>query len=87
MLCLIHSSDAVLIFASLSMDDLTPNVGLYWYFCTEMFDVFRSFFVAVIQLHLISLVLPVTVKLRCGYLILRFLDTIPDAFLMISRLI
>jgi len=27
--------------------DLTPNVGMWWYFVTEMFDHFRPFFVGV----------------------------------------
>jgi phosphatidylinositol glycan class U len=28
----------------LSLPDLTPNPGLWWYFFTEMFDHFRPFF-------------------------------------------
>lgn len=34
---------------SLTVSDLTPNVGLNWYFFTEMFDHFRSFFVGTFQ--------------------------------------
>jgi len=34
---------------SLSVSDLTPNVGLNWYFFTEMFDHFRTFFVGAFQ--------------------------------------
>ncbi|KAJ9128335.1 hypothetical protein QFC24_000628 [Naganishia onofrii] len=33
----------------LSVSDLTPNVGLGWYFFTEMFDHFRTFFTGVFQ--------------------------------------
>lgn len=33
----------------LSVSDLTPNVGLSWYFFTEMFDHFRKFFTGVFQ--------------------------------------
>ena len=31
------------------MPDLTPNVGMWWYFFTEMFDHFRPFFLGVFQ--------------------------------------
>ncbi|EEB95213.1 hypothetical protein MPER_05854, partial [Moniliophthora perniciosa FA553] len=33
--------------ASLTLPDLTPNTGLWWYFFTEMFDHFRPFFLMV----------------------------------------
>lgn len=35
----------------LSAPDLTPNIGLFWYFFTEMFEHFRLFFLAVFQLN------------------------------------
>jgi phosphatidylinositol glycan class U len=31
------------------VSDLTPNVGMWWYFFTEMFDHFRLFFLGVFQ--------------------------------------
>lgn len=34
-------------FPSLTLPDLTPNTGLWWYFFTEMFDHFRPFFLMV----------------------------------------
>lgn len=34
-------------FNSLTLPDLTPNTGLWWYFFTEMFDHFRPFFLMV----------------------------------------
>jgi len=37
----------------LLLPDLTPNVGLWWYFFIEMFDSFREFFLCVFQLHLL----------------------------------
>ena len=40
---------------SLTVSDLTPNVGLNWYFFTEMFDHFRSFFVGAFQVGLHTL--------------------------------
>ena len=36
----------------LQLPDLTPNVGLWWYFFIEMFDPFRDFFLGVFWLHL-----------------------------------
>jgi phosphatidylinositol glycan class U len=44
--------------------DLTPNVGLWWYFFIEMFDSFRSFFLGVFWLHLYSYVGGLTIRLR-----------------------
>ncbi|KAF8069582.1 hypothetical protein HT031_001699 [Scenedesmus sp. PABB004] len=34
---------------SLQLRDLTPNIGLFWYFFTEMFDAFRPFFLFVLH--------------------------------------
>lgn len=34
---------------SLGVIDLTPNVGMWWYFFNEMFDHFRPFFRGVFQ--------------------------------------
>lgn len=36
---------------SLTVSDLTPNVGMWWYFFTEMFEHFRSFFLGVFQVR------------------------------------
>jgi GPI-anchor transamidase subunit U len=38
----------------LLLPDLTPNVGLWWYFFIEMFDSFREFFLGVFWLHMAS---------------------------------
>ena len=48
----------------LSMPDLTPNVGLWWYFFIEIFDSFREFFLGVFWLHLASYVGGLTLRLR-----------------------
>ncbi|KAK9899723.1 PIG-U-domain-containing protein [Cystobasidium minutum MCA 4210] len=50
--------------APLVVQDLTPNIGLYWYFFIEMFDHFRNFFLLVFQAHLACYALPITLKLR-----------------------
>lgn len=48
----------------LTLSDLTPNVGLWWYFFIEMFDSFRAFFLAVFWLHLASYVGGLCIRLR-----------------------
>ena len=48
----------------LLVPDLTPNVGLWWYFFIEMFDSFREFFLGVFWLHLAGYVGGLTVRLR-----------------------
>jgi len=48
----------------LLLPDLTPNVGLWWYFFTEMFDSFREFFLGVFWLHVASYMPGLTIRLR-----------------------
>ncbi|KAB7499588.1 Phosphatidylinositol glycan anchor biosynthesis class U protein [Armadillidium nasatum] len=48
----------------LSAPDLTPNIGLFWYFFTEMFEHFRLFFLATFQINAFVYVLPLATKLR-----------------------
>ena len=49
--------------AQISVTDLTPNMGLWWYFFIEIFDAFRSFFIGVFWLHLMGYVGALTVRL------------------------
>ncbi|KAL8988572.1 MAG: hypothetical protein Q9177_002376 [Variospora cf. flavescens] len=56
----IHSTYGV----HLLLPDLTPNVGLWWYFFIEMFDPFRAFFLGVFWLHLVSYVGGLCFRLR-----------------------
>ena len=48
----------------LLLPDLTPNVGLWWYFFIEMFDSFREFFLAVFWLHLAAYVGGLSFRIR-----------------------
>ncbi|PNS21782.1 hypothetical protein CAC42_380 [Sphaceloma murrayae] len=48
----------------LLLPDLTPNVGLWWYFFIEMFDSFRSFFLGVFWIHMASYSPVLTIRLR-----------------------
>jgi GPI-anchor transamidase subunit U len=44
--------------------ELVPNIGLWWYFFTEMFDFFRPFFIGVFQIYVLMFSLPVTIRFR-----------------------
>ncbi|KAK3610024.1 hypothetical protein CHS0354_032372 [Potamilus streckersoni] len=48
----------------LSVPDLTPNLGVFWYFFTEMFEHFRTFFICVFQIHAFIYVVPLSIRLR-----------------------
>ena len=49
---------------NLLLPDLTPNVGLWWYFFVEMFDSFREFFLGVFWLHLSSYMGGLSLRIR-----------------------
>ncbi|KAK4545562.1 hypothetical protein LTR36_002912 [Oleoguttula mirabilis] len=48
----------------LTMPDLTPNPGLWWYFFIEMFDAFREFFLGVFWLHMLSYSVPFCLRFQ-----------------------
>uniref|UniRef100_A0A4W5PGU9 Phosphatidylinositol glycan anchor biosynthesis, class U n=1 Tax=Hucho hucho TaxID=62062 RepID=A0A4W5PGU9_9TELE len=48
----------------LSVPDLTPNIGLFWYFFAEMFEHFRLFFICVFQINVFFYTIPLSVKLK-----------------------
>ena len=48
----------------LTLPDLTPNPGLWWYFFIEQFDAFRSFFLGVFWLHMLSYSVPFCLRFR-----------------------
>ena len=49
---------------SLSVPDLTPNIGLFWYFFAEMFEHFRLFFICVFQINVFFYTIPLSIKLK-----------------------
>ncbi|KDQ55765.1 hypothetical protein JAAARDRAFT_133454 [Jaapia argillacea MUCL 33604] len=57
----------------LTLPDLTPNPGLWWYFFTEMFDHFRPFFLMVFSVHLVIYVIPICLKFQHDPLYASFL--------------
>jgi len=46
----------------LTVPELTPNMGIFWYFFTEMFDHFRVFFLWTFQLNLLLYVAPLSIR-------------------------
>ena len=50
--------------AMVAVEDLTPNIGLYWYIFIEMFEHFRNFFLLVFQAHLVCYAVPICMKLQ-----------------------
>ncbi|XP_069508362.1 phosphatidylinositol glycan anchor biosynthesis class U protein [Ambystoma mexicanum] len=58
----------------LSVPDLTPNIGLFWYFFAEMFEHFSLFFVFVFQINAFFYTIPLSVKLKEHPMFLMFLQ-------------
>ncbi|XP_063979814.1 phosphatidylinositol glycan anchor biosynthesis class U protein [Diachasmimorpha longicaudata] len=57
----------------LTVPDLRPNIGLYWYFFTEMFEHFRWLFIASFQINVgILYIVPLALKFRKDPMILAF---------------
>lgn len=68
---------------SLNHRDLQPNIGLFWYFFTEMFEHFRTLFLFSFQMNATVLYLvPLTIKLHKQPI---FLATILTALTAIFR--
>jgi hypothetical protein len=57
---------------SLLVPDLRPNVGLFWYFFTEMFEHFRPLFVCAFQINCFLYVAPLALRLRKEPMLLAF---------------
>lgn len=56
----------------LKVPDLQPNLGLFWYFFTEMFDHFREFFTWILQLNTFIYLIPLTIRLKNNPIILIY---------------
>jgi phosphatidylinositol glycan class U len=60
----------------LTVPDLTPNIGLFWYFFTEMFDHFRNFFLWTFQINSFVYTIPLSIMLRKNPYALLFLSLV-----------
>ena len=47
---------------ALGLHDLSPNVGVFWYFFTEVFGRFRSYFLFLFHIHPYLYVAPLTIR-------------------------
>lgn len=48
----------------LSMEDLSPNIGVLWYFFAEVFDFFRHFFLIVFHMNILFMIVPLAIRLN-----------------------
>lgn len=61
----------IILFFSLFIPDLQPNIGLFWYFFTEMFEHFRALFISAFQINVTFLYLiPLSIRFRKDPLLL-----------------
>ncbi|XP_048229759.1 phosphatidylinositol glycan anchor biosynthesis class U protein [Ricinus communis] len=47
----------------LTVEDMSPNIGVLWYFFAEVFDFFRNFFLIVFHTNILFMVLPLAIRL------------------------
>lgn len=47
----------------LTLEDLSPNIGVLWYFFAEVFDFFRDFFLIVFHVNILFMLLPLAIRL------------------------
>ncbi|XP_072013525.1 phosphatidylinositol glycan anchor biosynthesis class U protein-like [Amphiura filiformis] len=59
-----------------SVPNLQPNMGLFWYFFTEMFEHFRLFFVWVFQINVFIYTVPLAIKLWDHPMFVMFIQCI-----------
>ena len=59
----------------LTVPDLSPNIGIFWYFFTEMFEHFRIFFLFVFQINAVIYTVPLAVRLREQPIFLMYILT------------
>ncbi|KAB2622669.1 phosphatidylinositol glycan anchor biosynthesis class U protein [Pyrus ussuriensis x Pyrus communis] len=48
----------------LTVQDLSPNIGVLWYFFAEVFDFFRNFFLIVFQMNILFMIVPLAIRLK-----------------------
>ncbi|XP_050150717.1 uncharacterized protein LOC126625699 isoform X3 [Malus sylvestris] len=48
----------------LTVQDLSPNIGVLWYFFAEVFDFFRNFFLIVFHMNILFIIFPLAIRLK-----------------------
>ncbi|KPM04530.1 phosphatidylinositol glycan anchor biosynthesis class U protein-like protein [Sarcoptes scabiei] len=59
-----------------TVSDLTPNIGVFWYFFSEIFDHFRSFFIWIFQINFFIYIIPLTMRLKENPYFLSFITLV-----------
>uniref|UniRef100_A0A1I8ENY0 GPI transamidase subunit PIG-U n=1 Tax=Wuchereria bancrofti TaxID=6293 RepID=A0A1I8ENY0_WUCBA len=78
---IITFSIIILIALLLDVHDLTPNVGIFWYFFIEVFNHFRRFFLWVFQINILVYLVPLSLTLRSNaFLLLQQLMILISVF-------
>eukprot|EP00249_Psilotum_nudum_P016381 c25796_g1_i1 orf=393-1865(+) len=57
----------------LTVEDLSPNLGVFWYFFTEVFDFFRPFFLLVFHANILFMIVPIAIRLHHRPIFLAFI--------------
>ncbi|CAK8533197.1 unnamed protein product [Lathyrus sativus] len=65
----------------LTIQDLSPNIGVFWYFFAEVFDFFRSFFLIVFHGNILLLIVPLAIRLNHRPCFLAFVYTVLSSIL------
>ncbi|KAJ3680643.1 hypothetical protein LUZ60_016921 [Juncus effusus] len=65
----------------LTVEDLSPNIGIFWYFFAEVFEFFRDFFLIVFHVNILFIVLPLAIRLKNRPVFLAFVYTAISAML------
>ncbi|XP_068654854.1 uncharacterized protein [Aristolochia californica] len=58
---------------SLTVQDLSPNIGALWYFFAEVFYFFRTFFLFVFHMNVLFMIVPLAIRLNHRPCFLAFL--------------
>ncbi|CAN4127522.1 unnamed protein product [Withania somnifera] len=48
----------------LTVKDLSPNIGVLWYFFAEVFEFFRDFFLIVFHVNILFMIMPLAIRLK-----------------------
>ncbi|XP_043809857.1 phosphatidylinositol glycan anchor biosynthesis class U protein isoform X2 [Manihot esculenta] len=51
-------------FKELMVEDMSPNIGVLWYFFAEVFNFFRNFFLIIFHINILFMILPLAIRLN-----------------------
>ncbi|CAL0313385.1 unnamed protein product [Lupinus luteus] len=65
----------------LTIPDLSPNIGVFWYFFAEVFDFFRNFFLIVFHGNILLMIVPLALRLNHRPFFLAFVYIVISSML------